>query len=73
MITNSTQQDIMEGGSMDRPSMLAKGEDINKWDVETKLFWEFGKFTSIDGETLKSYYMRFYKMMNEMARNELNV
>nr|GEW60632.1 hypothetical protein [Tanacetum cinerariifolium] len=28
------------------------------------------KFTSRDGETLDSYYSRFYKMMNELVRNK---
>ncbi|GJW34827.1 retrotransposon protein, putative, ty1-copia subclass [Tanacetum coccineum] len=34
---------------------------------------EFGKFTSQDGESMKSYYSRFYKLMNEMIRNNLTV
>nr|GEW78209.1 hypothetical protein [Tanacetum cinerariifolium] len=34
---------------------------------------EFGKLTSHDGETMESYYTRFYKMMNEMIRNNLTV
>nr|GEX03850.1 hypothetical protein [Tanacetum cinerariifolium] len=42
-------------------------------DVKTNLFWEFGKFTSHDGESMESYYSRFYKMMNEMIRNNLTV
>nr|GEW97061.1 haloacid dehalogenase-like hydrolase domain-containing protein Sgpp [Tanacetum cinerariifolium] len=31
------------------------------------------KFTSHDGESMESYYMRFYKLMNEMIRNNLTV
>ncbi|GJU81132.1 retrovirus-related pol polyprotein from transposon TNT 1-94 [Tanacetum coccineum] len=31
------------------------------------------KFTSRDGESIESYYSRFYKMMNEMIRNNLTV
>nr|GEW20401.1 hypothetical protein [Tanacetum cinerariifolium] len=31
------------------------------------------KFASCDGESLKSYYLRFYKMMNELVRNEYDV
>nr|GEU96387.1 retrovirus-related Pol polyprotein from transposon TNT 1-94 [Tanacetum cinerariifolium] len=34
---------------------------------------EFRKFTSHDGESMESYYMRFYKLMNEMIRNNLIV
>nr|GEW01872.1 hypothetical protein [Tanacetum cinerariifolium] len=31
------------------------------------------KFTSHDGESLESYYSRFYKMMNELIRNQCDV
>nr|GFC94335.1 hypothetical protein [Tanacetum cinerariifolium] len=37
---------------------LKQGESINVQDLETNLFWEFGKFTSLDGESLESYYSR---------------
>nr|GEW04326.1 hypothetical protein [Tanacetum cinerariifolium] len=40
---------------------LQQGESLNIQDVKTNLFWEFGKFTSHDGETMESYYTRFYK------------
>nr|GEX14706.1 hypothetical protein [Tanacetum cinerariifolium] len=49
---------------------LKQGESINVQDLETNPFWEFGKFTSLDGESLESYYSRFYKMMNELTRNQ---
>ncbi|GKE12546.1 hypothetical protein Tco_1416097, partial [Tanacetum coccineum] len=52
---------------------LQQGESLTIQDVKTNLFWEFGKFTSHDGETMESYYTRFYKMMNEMIRNNLTV
>ncbi|GKD44832.1 hypothetical protein Tco_1269477 [Tanacetum coccineum] len=52
---------------------LQQGESLNIQDVKTNLFWEFGRFTSHDGETMESYYSRFYKMMNEMVRNNLTV
>ncbi|GKB91949.1 hypothetical protein Tco_0964221 [Tanacetum coccineum] len=35
---------------------LKQGESINVQDLETNLYWEFGKFTSRDGESLESYY-----------------
>ncbi|GKD98663.1 hypothetical protein Tco_1382560 [Tanacetum coccineum] len=50
-----------------------QGESINVQDLETNLYWEFGKFTSRDGESLESYYSRFYKMMNELVRNQCDV
>nr|GEW13084.1 hypothetical protein [Tanacetum cinerariifolium] len=52
---------------------LQQGESLNIQDVKTNLFWEFGKFTSHDGETMESYYTRFYKLTNEMIRNNLTV
>nr|GEU79408.1 hypothetical protein [Tanacetum cinerariifolium] len=52
---------------------LKQGESINVQDLETNMYWEFRKFTSHDGESLKSYYSRFYKMMNELIRNQCNV
>ncbi|GJS29245.1 hypothetical protein Tco_0489865 [Tanacetum coccineum] len=50
---------------------LQQGESLNVQDVKTNLFWEFGKFTSRDGESMESYYSRFYKLMNELTRNNL--
>ncbi|GKC93142.1 retrovirus-related pol polyprotein from transposon TNT 1-94 [Tanacetum coccineum] len=35
-----------------------QGESLNKQDVKTNLFWEFGKFISRDGESIESYYSR---------------
>ncbi|GJY04458.1 hypothetical protein Tco_0370398 [Tanacetum coccineum] len=52
---------------------LQQRESINIQDVKTKLFWEFGKFTSRDRESIESYYIRFYRMMNEIVRNKLKV
>ncbi|GJX88758.1 hypothetical protein Tco_0340772 [Tanacetum coccineum] len=52
---------------------LQQGESLNIQDVKTNLFWEFGKFTSRDAETMESYYSRFYNMMNEMIRNNLTI
>nr|GEY82688.1 hypothetical protein [Tanacetum cinerariifolium] len=52
---------------------LQQGESLNIQDVKTNLFWVFRKFTSHDGETIESYYTRFYKLMNEMIRNNLTI
>nr|GEU94205.1 hypothetical protein [Tanacetum cinerariifolium] len=49
---------------------LKHGESINVQDLKTNLYWKFGKFTSQDGESLESYYSRFYKMMNKLIRNQ---
>ncbi|GJR64445.1 hypothetical protein Tco_0010510 [Tanacetum coccineum] len=52
---------------------LQQGESLNVQDVKTNLFWEFRKLTSRDGESMESYYSRFYKLMNELTRNKLEV
>ncbi|GKA62662.1 hypothetical protein Tco_0762181 [Tanacetum coccineum] len=52
---------------------LQQGESLNIQDVKTNLFWEFRKFTSHDGESIESYYTRFFKLVNEMIRNNLTV
>nr|GFD17903.1 hypothetical protein [Tanacetum cinerariifolium]GFD23228.1 hypothetical protein [Tanacetum cinerariifolium] len=52
---------------------LKQGESFNVQDLETNLFWKFGKSTSQVGESLESYYSRFSKMMMELTRNQCNV
>nr|GEZ23559.1 hypothetical protein [Tanacetum cinerariifolium] len=52
---------------------LKQGESINVQDLETNVYWEFVKFTSRTGESLGSYHSRFYKMMNELVRNQCDV
>nr|GEY66602.1 hypothetical protein [Tanacetum cinerariifolium] len=52
---------------------LKQGESINVQDLETNLYLKFRKFTSRDGESLESYYSRFYKMMNVLVRNQCDV
>ncbi|GKE91816.1 hypothetical protein Tco_1572911, partial [Tanacetum coccineum] len=52
---------------------LKQGESINVQDLKTNFYWEFRKFTSRDGESLESYYLRFYKMMNELVKNQCDI
>ncbi|GKB77272.1 hypothetical protein Tco_0944167 [Tanacetum coccineum] len=52
---------------------LQQGESLNVQDVKTNLLWEFRKFTSRDGKSMESYYSQFYKLMNELTRNNLQV
>nr|GEU40862.1 hypothetical protein [Tanacetum cinerariifolium] len=44
---------------------LKQGESINVQDLETNLHWEFGKFTSQNGESLESYYSRFVTLVKK--------
>ncbi|GJS30385.1 hypothetical protein Tco_0491005 [Tanacetum coccineum] len=52
---------------------LQQGESLNVQDVKTNLFWEFGKFTSRDGESMKSYYSQFYKLKKSLTRKNLQL
>nr|GEW34430.1 hypothetical protein [Tanacetum cinerariifolium] len=47
---------------------LQQGESLNIQDVKTNLFWEFGKFTSYDGETIESYYIRFVTIVKKQHK-----
>nr|GEW12905.1 hypothetical protein [Tanacetum cinerariifolium] len=64
---------VAEGGTETTIERLKQGESIDVQDLETNMYWEFGKFTSWDGESLESYYSRFYKMINELVRNQCDV
>ncbi|GJU65393.1 hypothetical protein Tco_1247228 [Tanacetum coccineum] len=46
------------------------GSDIGIQKKKAKLFNEWERFTSTDGESLESYYHRFSKFMNDFKRNK---
>nr|GEV54526.1 hypothetical protein [Tanacetum cinerariifolium] len=52
---------------------LKQGKSINVQDLETNLYWEFGKFTSRDGESLESYYSRGTGYENQRVVNVAGV
>nr|GEX16956.1 hypothetical protein [Tanacetum cinerariifolium] len=54
----NVSQDIRAQLNAEAIERLKQGESINVQDLETNLYWEFGKFTSRDGESLESYYSR---------------
>ncbi|GJX57591.1 hypothetical protein Tco_0287488, partial [Tanacetum coccineum] len=70
-VAESSSKTTIEGYKANE--RLKQGESVNVQDLETNLHWEFGKFTSRDGESLESYHSRFYKMMNELVRNQCDV
>ncbi|GJY80548.1 hypothetical protein Tco_0493299 [Tanacetum coccineum] len=51
---------------------LVQGENINKQDVETNLFWAFGKFTSRDGQDLKEVSYHTLLDILKQHQNEVN-
>nr|GEW65677.1 reverse transcriptase domain-containing protein [Tanacetum cinerariifolium] len=53
-----------------RVQQMMKGSDIGIQDKKAKLFNEWERFTSNEGESIKSYYHRFLKLMNDLKRNK---
>nr|GEZ57533.1 hypothetical protein [Tanacetum cinerariifolium] len=49
---------------------IMKGSDIRIQEKKAKLFNEWERFTSTDGESIESYYHRFLKLMNDLKRNK---
>ncbi|GKC00748.1 hypothetical protein Tco_0986884, partial [Tanacetum coccineum] len=49
---------------------MMKGSNIGIQEKKAKLFNEWERFTSTDGESIKSYYHRFSKLMNDFKRNK---
>ncbi|GKC22144.1 hypothetical protein Tco_1024294 [Tanacetum coccineum] len=53
-----------------RVQQMMKGSDIGIQERKAKLFNEWERFTSIDGESIESYYHCFSKPMNDFKRNK---
>nr|GFA41771.1 hypothetical protein [Tanacetum cinerariifolium] len=53
-----------------RVRQMMKGSDIGEPEKKGKLFNEWKKFTSTDGESIESYYHRFMQLMNDLKRNK---
>nr|GEU97531.1 hypothetical protein [Tanacetum cinerariifolium] len=54
----------------ERVRQIMKGSDIGEQEKKAKLFNEWEKFTSTDGESIESYYHRFMQLMNDLKRNK---
>nr|GEU68445.1 reverse transcriptase domain-containing protein [Tanacetum cinerariifolium] len=50
--------------------LLGLSEDIYATEKKAKLFNEWERFTSNEGESIESYYHRFLKLMNDLERNK---
>ncbi|GKB39524.1 hypothetical protein Tco_0884466 [Tanacetum coccineum] len=49
---------------------MMKGSDIGIQEKKAKLFNEWERFTSTEGESIESYYHHFSKLMNDFKRNK---
>nr|GEX28654.1 Gag-Pol polyprotein [Tanacetum cinerariifolium] len=54
----------------ERVQQMMKGFDIGEWEKKPKLFNEWEKFTSTDGESIESYYHCFMQLINDLKRNK---
>nr|GEV66623.1 hypothetical protein [Tanacetum cinerariifolium] len=54
----------------ERVRQMMKGSDIEEQEKKAKLFNEWEKFTSTDGELIESYYHRFMQLINDLKRNK---
>nr|GEU35858.1 hypothetical protein [Tanacetum cinerariifolium] len=50
----------------DRVKLLIQGSKLSLQERESKLYDDFDTFTSMLGETIHSYYMRFIQLINDM-------
>ncbi|GJT52811.1 transcription factor GTE1-like protein [Tanacetum coccineum] len=50
----------------DRVKLLIQGSELSLQERESKLYDDFDTFTSMLGETIHSYYMRFSQLINDM-------
>nr|GEW08325.1 putative ribonuclease H-like domain-containing protein [Tanacetum cinerariifolium] len=53
-----------------RVQQIMKGSDIGIQEKKAKLFNEWERFTSNEGELIESYYHHFLKLMNDLKRNK---
>nr|GEZ09807.1 hypothetical protein [Tanacetum cinerariifolium] len=53
-----------------RVQQMMKGFDIGIQEKKAKLFNEWERFTSNEGESIESYYHCFLKLMNDLKRNK---
>nr|GEX45097.1 hypothetical protein [Tanacetum cinerariifolium] len=63
--------DSLENGPCVRRMIATPEEpDLPVLEKKAKLFNEWEKFTSTDGESIESYYHRFMQLMNDLKRNK---
>nr|GEZ81829.1 hypothetical protein [Tanacetum cinerariifolium] len=53
-----------------RVRQMMKGSDIGIQEKKAKLFNEWERFTSNEGESIESYYHRFLQLINDLKRNK---
>ncbi|GKD31401.1 hypothetical protein Tco_1242179 [Tanacetum coccineum] len=66
-----TEKEVKQMEANDQAiQIIFMGSDIGIQDKKAKLFNEWERFTSTDGESIESYYHHFLKLMNDFKRNK---
>nr|GEV31434.1 hypothetical protein [Tanacetum cinerariifolium] len=60
------EEKIRESVDIKATNIVFQGSDLSLQERESKLYDDFDTFTSMPGETVHSYYMRFAQLINEM-------
>nr|GEU39635.1 retrovirus-related Pol polyprotein from transposon TNT 1-94 [Tanacetum cinerariifolium] len=62
----SEQEKLQDDCDIQTTNNVLQGTELSYQERECKLYNEFDKFTSIKGETLHEYYLRFAQLINDM-------
>ncbi|GKA52265.1 hypothetical protein Tco_0745461 [Tanacetum coccineum] len=60
------QEKLQDDCDVQALNIVLQGTELSYQEHECKLFNEFDKFTSIKGESLHEYYLRFAQLINDM-------
>ncbi|GKD64135.1 hypothetical protein Tco_1306243 [Tanacetum coccineum] len=60
------EEKIRESVDIKATNIVLQGSELSLQERESKLYDDFDTFTSMPGETIYSYYMRFAQLINDM-------
>nr|GFB31024.1 hypothetical protein [Tanacetum cinerariifolium] len=69
-LSDKELKQIEAGDQAIQTILLGLPKDIYAVEKKAKLFNEWERFTSNEGESIESYYHRFLKLMNDLKRNK---
>jgi hypothetical protein len=72
-IFRSVDAQKMAKAMWEHVQLLMEGTELNKEDMESKLYMEYTMFMIEPGETLESYYHRFTNIINDLDRHDIKL
>ncbi|GKC86949.1 hypothetical protein Tco_1147598 [Tanacetum coccineum] len=60
------QEKLQDDCDVQAINIVLQGTELSYQERECKLYNEFDKFTSVNGESLHEYYLRFSQLINDM-------